>query len=50
MRMLARGQALEAAGYHQQVKVTVSSVLLFTMRDGARTPIQRRGNGKPRNL
>jgi bacillithiol biosynthesis cysteine-adding enzyme BshC len=40
-----RGQALEAAGYHQQVKVTSSSVLLFTIRNGARTPIHRRGNG-----
>jgi bacillithiol biosynthesis cysteine-adding enzyme BshC len=43
--LLSRGQALEAAGYHQQVKVTSSSVLLFTMRQGARTPIHRRGNG-----
>ena len=43
--LLARGAALEAAGYHQQVKVTSSSVLLFTLQNGARTPIQRRGNG-----
>jgi bacillithiol biosynthesis cysteine-adding enzyme BshC len=43
--LLARGRALEAAGYHQQVKVTSSSVLLFTMRQGARTPIHRRGIG-----
>ncbi len=43
--LLDRGQQLEAAGYHQQVKVTESSVLLFTVRDGARTPIQRRGDG-----
>jgi bacillithiol biosynthesis cysteine-adding enzyme BshC len=43
--LLARGQALEAAGYHQQVKVTASSVLVFTLQDGARTPIQRRANG-----
>jgi bacillithiol synthase len=42
--LLARGEALEAAGYHQQVKVTSSSVLLFTMQNGARTPIQRRSN------
>ena len=41
--VLARGAALEAAGYHQQVKVTASSVLLFTMQEGARTPIHRRG-------
>ena len=40
-----RGKALEAAGYHQQVKVNPSSVLLFTIRNGARTPIHRRGNG-----
>ena len=43
--LLERGKALEAAGYHQQVKVTSSSVLLFTMRDGARTPIQLRHSG-----
>ena len=40
-----RGKALEAAGYHQQVKVSPSSVLLFTIREGARTPIHRRDNG-----
>ena len=46
--LLARGQALENAGYHQQVKVTESSVLLFAMREGARTAIHRRvaGPGK----
>jgi bacillithiol synthase len=44
--LLARGKALDAAGYHQQVKVTPSSVLLFTTRQGARTPIHRRGNGE----
>jgi len=43
--LLARGKALEGAGYHQQVKVTPSSTLLFTMVDGARIPIQRRLNG-----
>jgi len=43
--VLARGAALEAAGYHQQVKVTSSSVLLFTLQDGARTPIHHRGHG-----
>jgi bacillithiol synthase len=43
--LLTRGQALENAGYYQQVKVTASSVLLFAMREGARTPIHRRGNG-----
>ncbi len=43
--LLDRGQALESAGYHQQVKVTESSVLLFTTRNGARTPISRRSKG-----
>lgn len=43
--LLARGQALEAAGYHQQVKVTSSSVLLFTLHQAVRTPIHRHGNG-----
>lgn len=41
--LLKRGGALEAAGYHQQVKVTESSVLVFTMRQGARLPIHRQG-------
>lgn len=43
--LLARGRELEAAGYHQQVKVTPSSTLLFTLRDGARIAIHRRSNG-----
>jgi len=42
---LARGRALEGASYHQQVKVTGSSTLLFAVRDGARIPIQQRTNG-----
>jgi len=42
--LLARGNALDAAGYHQQVKVTSSSVLLFTIHNGARTPMHRRIN------
>ncbi len=40
--LLARGDLLERAGYYQQVKVTPSSVLLFAMRDGARTAIHHR--------
>ncbi len=44
--LLARGQALESAGYHQQVKVTASSVLLFALREGARTAIHRRDGSK----
>lgn len=43
--LLSRGKALEAAGYHQQAKVTSSSTLLFTMKDGARIAIHRRMNG-----
>ncbi len=43
--LLARGRELEAAGYHQQVKVTPSSTLLFTLRNGARVPVHRRVNG-----
>ena len=39
--LLARGDALEAAGYHQQVNVMLSSTLLFMLRDGVRTPIHR---------
>jgi bacillithiol synthase len=42
--LLARGQALETADYYQQVKVTPSSVLLFTIQNGARTAIHRRGS------
>ncbi len=40
--LLVRGKELEAAGYHQQVKVTPSSTLLFTVRDGSRIAVQRR--------
>jgi bacillithiol synthase len=43
--LLERGKTLERAGYHQQVKVTPSSTLLFTVLDGARIPIHRRLNG-----
>jgi len=43
--LLERGRALESAGYHQQVKVTESSVLLFTTKNGARTSIHRAGEG-----
>lgn len=43
--LLARGRDLEAARYHQQVKVTSSSVLLFTLQNGARTAIQRHSSG-----
>jgi bacillithiol synthase len=40
--LLARGKELEASGYHQQVRVTSSSTLLFAVRDGVRIPVHRR--------
>src|SRR6266478_1885805 len=43
--LLARGRALEAAGYHQQVKVTSATTLLFEVKNGARTVVRRRNNG-----
>src|ERR1039458_3160675 len=42
--LLAQGNALEAAGYHQQVKVTSATALLFEVKDGARTVVRRRNN------
>src|ERR1700722_317726 len=42
--LIARGKELETAGYHQQVKVTPSSTLLFTLRGGARVPVHRNLN------
>jgi bacillithiol biosynthesis cysteine-adding enzyme BshC len=44
-KLLARGKELEAAGYHQQVKVTPSSTFVFNLKDGVRTPIQRGSSG-----
>jgi bacillithiol biosynthesis cysteine-adding enzyme BshC len=43
--LLGRGNALEAAGYHQQVKVTSATTLLFEVKNGARTVVRRRNNG-----
>jgi bacillithiol biosynthesis cysteine-adding enzyme BshC len=43
--LLARGKELDSAGYHQQVKVTPSSTLLFTLHNGGRVPVHRRPNG-----
>jgi len=39
--LLERSRELEAAGYHAQVKVTPSSTLLFSMKDGSRVPVHR---------
>lgn len=43
--LLNRGRELESVGYHQQVKVTPSSTLLFALQNGARVPVHRRANG-----
>jgi bacillithiol biosynthesis cysteine-adding enzyme BshC len=43
--LLDRDAKLHAAEYHQQVKVTSSSTLLFEMRDGARVAIQQTKTG-----
>jgi bacillithiol biosynthesis cysteine-adding enzyme BshC len=43
--LLTRGKALEAAGYHQQVKVTSATTPVFKIRDGARTAVRRKSNG-----
>src|SRR5467141_214236 len=43
--LLARGKELEATGYHQQVKVTSATTLLFEVKNGARTVVRRRNNG-----
>jgi bacillithiol synthase len=43
--LLTRGRELEGAGYHQQVKVTPSSTLLFALHNGGRVSVHRRANG-----
>jgi bacillithiol synthase len=43
--LLARGKAIESAGYHQQVKVTTATTLLFEVKNGARTVIRQKNNG-----
>lgn len=43
--LLQRSKALEAAGYHAQVKVTPSSTLLFLIQNGVRAPIHRVNGG-----
>jgi bacillithiol biosynthesis cysteine-adding enzyme BshC len=40
--LLARGKELENSGYHQQVKVTSSSTLLFAVQNDVRIPVHRR--------
>jgi bacillithiol biosynthesis cysteine-adding enzyme BshC len=43
--LLAQGKTIEAAGYHQQVKVTSSTTLLFEFKNGVRTAVRRKSNG-----
>ena len=43
--VLQRGRDLREAGYHEQVKVTRETTLLFEKKDGARTPIHRANGG-----
>ena len=43
--LLARGKELENVGYHQQVKVTAASTLLFEVNNGARIVVRRKANG-----
>ena len=43
--LLARNRELREAGYHEQVKVTDSSTLLFALVDGVRVPVHR-ANGQ----
>ena len=42
--LLARGKALEAVGYDQQVKIGENSTLLFAIENGARVPIHRQSS------
>lgn len=43
--LLERARALEAAGYHVQVKVTPSSTLVFGIHAGVRLPVHRANHG-----
>jgi bacillithiol synthase len=43
--LLERGKDLQAADYHEQVKVTPSSTLVFGLVNGARTPVHRANGG-----
>lgn len=42
--LLARNRDLESAGYHAQVNVTVSSTLLFFIKDGNRIAVHRKND------
>jgi len=38
-KLFQRGEQLQAAGYHQQVRITPTSTPLLAMRDGSRIPV-----------
>ena len=44
--LLHRGKELISAGYHEQVKVTAKSTLLFALQDGARTSVHLNGQNE----
>lgn len=44
-KLVARGKALESAGFHTQVKVTGQTVPLFLLEDGYRKAVRLRNNG-----
>jgi bacillithiol biosynthesis cysteine-adding enzyme BshC len=44
--LLDRDEELEAAGYHQQVRITQTSTPLFVIRDGVRTPLHAAGSDR----
>ncbi len=44
--LLQRDQELQAAGYHQQVRITNSSSLFFVMRGGSRIPVHEVSRGQ----
>jgi bacillithiol biosynthesis cysteine-adding enzyme BshC len=44
-KLLARGRQLRESGYHEQVKVTGESTLLFSLQGGERTVIHRANGG-----
>ncbi len=44
-KLFQRDEQLQAAGYHQQVRITPTSMPLLAMRDGSRIPVHTDGAG-----
>jgi bacillithiol synthase len=44
--LLQRDQELHIAGYHQQVRITTATTVLFVIRNGSRIPVHSVGEGK----